>query len=36
MGDTAMRTSVVLSVAMVGMMGLWLGVARAESQPYPC
>ena len=32
MGDTAVRTSVVLSVAMVGMMGLWLGVACAESQ----
>ena len=28
MGDTAVRTSVVLSVAMLGMMGLWLGVAR--------
>ena len=32
MGDTAVRTSVVLSVAMVGMMGLWLGVECAESQ----
>ena len=30
MGDTAVRTCAVLSVAMVG---LWLGVARAESQP---
>ena len=29
MGDTAVRTCAVLSVAMVG---LWLGVARAESQ----